>query len=162
MPLQPSATCANNEIKRQTTGGSRRAATSPSCSPDEGSDFPFTRGSDWPSFLNPRGYPGIVANEGSVTGSGNTSPRHFGQLPELVISDDFDQPLPQDEAAFWDGPDLAAQNDSGAGEELDDWPVDVADLRGPLLEAESDLPAGRAVSGKDIRTRYGLPGSSAD
>ena len=30
-------------------------------------------------------------------------PRTFGQLPKLVISDDFDEPLPETELAVWEG-----------------------------------------------------------
>ncbi|WP_234815426.1 MULTISPECIES: hypothetical protein [Mycolicibacterium] len=30
-------------------------------------------------------------------------PRRFGQLPDLAVSDDFDDPLPETELATWDG-----------------------------------------------------------
>lgn len=30
-------------------------------------------------------------------------PRTFGQLPKLVIGDDFDEPLPEAELAVWEG-----------------------------------------------------------
>lgn len=32
-------------------------------------------------------------------------PRKFGQLPNLVVSDDFDEPLPESELAHWEGTD---------------------------------------------------------
>lgn len=103
-----------------------------------------------------------MTSEGGDTGLGHNSPRRFGQLPGLIVSDDFDKPLPQSEAAVWEAPGLAAQDDSDAGEELDDWPLDVADLHESLLEAEGDIAAGRTFSEEEIRARYGLPGPSAD
>jgi len=30
-------------------------------------------------------------------------PRRFGQLPHLVVPDDFDEPLPESEIAAWEG-----------------------------------------------------------
>lgn len=30
-------------------------------------------------------------------------PRVFGQLPALVVGDDFDEPLPEDELVAWEG-----------------------------------------------------------
>lgn len=30
-------------------------------------------------------------------------PRTFGQLPALVVGDDFDEPLPESEIAAWEG-----------------------------------------------------------
>ena len=30
-------------------------------------------------------------------------PRRFGQLPNLVVPDDFDEPLPEAELAAWEG-----------------------------------------------------------
>lgn len=30
-------------------------------------------------------------------------PRNFGQLPTLVVGDDFDEPLPESEIAAWEG-----------------------------------------------------------
>ena len=32
-------------------------------------------------------------------------PRKFGQLPNLVISNDFDEPLPESELTRWEGAD---------------------------------------------------------
>ena len=32
-------------------------------------------------------------------------PRQFGQLPNLVVPNDFDEPLPDSELARWDGSD---------------------------------------------------------
>lgn len=32
-------------------------------------------------------------------------PRKFGQLPNLMISNDFDEPLPESELARWEAPD---------------------------------------------------------
>lgn len=49
-----------------------------------------------------------------------------------------------------------------ACEEADvDWPIDAADLRESLLEAEADRVAGRTFSADEIRARYGLPPSSS-
>lgn len=31
------------------------------------------------------------------------TPRRFGQLPNLVVSADFDEPLPETELAAWEG-----------------------------------------------------------
>jgi hypothetical protein len=42
-------------------------------------------------------YPEGVTSEGGKTGSEPTSPRRFGQLPGLVVSDGFDEPLPEDD-----------------------------------------------------------------
>lgn len=77
-----------------------------------------------------------VTSEGGETGSESTSPRRFGQLPDLVVPDDVDEPLPED-----------------------DWPIDVEDLSEALRESEADIAAGRTLSGEEIRARYGLPGS---
>jgi len=33
----------------------------------------------------------------------NPTPRQFGQLPKLVVPNDFDQPLPDSELANWEG-----------------------------------------------------------
>ena len=38
-----------------------------------------------------------------------TSPRRFGQLPDLGVSDDFDDPLPLTEAAVWEASDPVAE-----------------------------------------------------
>lgn len=99
-----------------------------------------------------------------------TSPRHFGQLPDLAVPDDFGEPLPPPEAAVWEANDPAARDVSAALDDdwpiddLDDWPfddpsVDVARLRESLLESEVDTAAGRTFSEEEIRTRYGLPRS---
>lgn len=114
-----------------------------------------------------------MTNEDRDTGRGAAPPRRFGQWPDLVIPDDFDEPLPPGETEAWEAPDPAAPSDSGALKEdwpiddLDDWPfddpsIDVAALRKSLLEAEADLAAGRTFSEEDIRARYGLRRSDAD
>lgn len=80
-------------------------------------------------------------NEAGETGSEPAlpaSPRHFGQLPDSDISDDFDETSPED-----------------------DWPIDVEALREALREAEADLAAGRTFGEDDIRARYGLRRSHA-
>jgi prevent-host-death family protein len=33
----------------------------------------------------------------------NRAPRQFGQLPKLLVPNDFDQPLPDSELADWEG-----------------------------------------------------------
>ena len=65
-----------------------------------------------------------------------TPPRRFGQLPDLVVPDDFDEPLPDE-----------------------DWPIDETDLREAVLESEADIAAGRTFGEEEIRARYGLPRS---
>jgi prevent-host-death family protein len=35
----------------------------------------------------------------------NPTPRQFGQLPKLVVPNDFDQPLSDSELASWEGED---------------------------------------------------------
>lgn len=45
-----------------------------------------------------------------------TPPRHFGQLPALSVSDDFDEPLPQVEIDAWEDSDASAQDDGAEGE----------------------------------------------
>lgn len=77
-----------------------------------------------------------MTSESGETGSKPTSPRHFGQLPGLVVPDDVDEPLPED-----------------------DWPIDVEDLSEALQESEADIAAGRTFSGEEIRARYGVPQS---
>jgi hypothetical protein len=77
-----------------------------------------------------------VTSEGGETGSEPSlpaSPRHFGQLPDLGVPDDFDEPPPED-----------------------DWPIDVNDLREALRESEAEIAAGRTFSEDEIRARYGL------
>ncbi|OBS01338.1 hypothetical protein A9W98_20720 [Mycobacterium gordonae] len=49
------------------------------------------------------------------------------------------------------------QRCSSAPAELDDWPIDVADLRESLRESEADIAAGRTFGEDEIRTRCGLP-----
>ncbi len=110
-----------------------------------------------------------VTSEDGDTGPKRTPPRRFGQLPDLAITDDFDEPLLPDEIEAWETPDdPASPADSGALKEewpiddLDDWPfddpsIDVAALHKSLLESEADLAAGRTFSEEDIRARYGLP-----
>jgi len=46
---------------------------------------------------------------------------------------------------------------SSAPGELDDWPIDVADVRESLREAEADIAAGRTFGEDEIRARYGVP-----
>lgn len=52
-------------------------------------------------------YPGGVTSECGDTGSkmplSPTSPRRFGQLPDLAVRDDFDDPLPETELDTWEG-----------------------------------------------------------
>lgn len=109
-----------------------------------------------------RTYPGDVTSDGGDIGAKGplsaTPPRHFGQLPDLAVPDDFDEPLPPGEAAVWEAPDPAAQ-DTGAALDDDDWPIDVEDLREALQESEADIAAGRTVSEDQIRARYGIPRS---
>ena len=86
------------------------------------------------------------------------APRRFGQLPSVAIPDDFDEPLPPNEAAVWEAPDATAQDASAA---LDDawldWPLDEADLLEAPRESEADLAAGHTVYEEEIRARHGLP-----
>lgn len=118
-------------------------------------DAPNHRGDDGDA-----GYSKGVTTEGGDTGSESrpTPPRRFGELPGLVVPDDFDEPLPPTEAAAWEAPDPAAQDASAA---LDDawldWPLDEADLLETLRESEADLAAGRTINEDEIRARYGLP-----
>lgn len=63
-------------------------------------------------------YPESVTSEGGETGSEQTSPRRFGQLPGLVVPDDVDEPLPED-----------------------DWPIDVEHLSESLGESEATISA---------------------
>ena len=77
-----------------------------------------------------------MTSEGGETGSEPTSPRRFGQLPDLVVPDDVDEPLPED-----------------------DWPIAVEHLSEALRESEADIAAGRTFSEQEIRARYGFPRS---
>ena len=53
-----------------------------------------------------------------------------------------------------------ARDARGSCEEVDvDWPINAADLRESLLEAEADRVAGRTFSAEELRARYGLPPS---
>lgn len=64
----------------------------------------------------PLTYPDVVTDDGGDDGVGvpsPASPRRFGQLPDLKVSDDFDEPLPRSEVAIWEASD-AAQADDGA------------------------------------------------
>jgi len=76
-------------------------------------------------------YPGGMTSEDGDAGSElpppPTPPRRFGQLPDLAVPDDFDEPLPPTEAAVWEGPD-PADEDTNAALDDDDWPIDEADL----------------------------------
>ena len=59
-----------------------------------------------------------VTSEGGETGSEPTSPRRFGQLPDFVVPDDVDEPLPED-----------------------NWPIDVVDISEALRESEATISA---------------------
>lgn len=63
-------------------------------------------------------YRGGVTSEGGDMGTELpvpfTSPRRFGQLPDVAIPNDFDEPLPATEAAVWEAPDPTAQEASAA------------------------------------------------
>ncbi|MGI8417955.1 MAG: type II toxin-antitoxin system Phd/YefM family antitoxin [Nakamurella sp.] len=51
------------------------------------------------------GTPITITNHGRpvvVMSPAVARPRTFGQLPDLVVPDDFDAPLPADELAAWD------------------------------------------------------------
>lgn len=52
-------------------------------------------------------YPGGVTSECGDTGPNmplsSTPPRRFGQLPDLAVRDDFDDPLPETELDTWEG-----------------------------------------------------------
>ncbi|MFV9633937.1 hypothetical protein [Mycobacterium neumannii] len=100
-----------------------------------------------------------MTSEGGDTGSKlplpPTPPRRFGQRPDLVVPDDFDDPLPPTEAAVWEAHEPAAQDASAALDD-DDWPIDVEDLREALLESEADLAAGRTFGEDEIRARFGI------
>ena len=95
-----------------------------------------------------------------------TSPRRFGQLPDLGVPDDFDEQLPQSEVAVWEASDTSAQGDSETPDEwpideLDDWPfdapsIDVAAVQS-LRESDADRAAGHTFSEEEIRAHYGLP-----
>ena len=46
-----------------------------------------------------------ITNHGrpvAVISPARTRPRTFGQLPNLAVPDDFDEPLPAEELAAWD------------------------------------------------------------
>lgn len=51
-------------------------------------------------------YPGGVTSECGDTGAtlppSPTPPRRFGQLPDLAVPDDFDDPLPETELDMWE------------------------------------------------------------
>ncbi|MDA2893353.1 hypothetical protein PDG61_20735 [Mycolicibacterium sp. BiH015] len=49
------------------------------------------------------------------------------------------------------------QGSSSAPGELDDWPINGADLRESLRESEADIAAGRTFGEDEIRARYGVP-----
>lgn len=109
-----------------------------------------------------RTYPGGVTSDGGDIGSKGplspTPPRQFGQLPDLAVPDDFDEPLPPSEAAVWEAPDSAAQHADTA---LDDawlaWPIDEADLLDDALgKSEADNGAANSTFSKE---EAGLPRS---
>jgi prevent-host-death family protein len=48
----------------------------------------------------------IITNHGrpvATLGPVQPVPRRFGQLPNIVVPTDFDEPLPESEIAAWDG-----------------------------------------------------------
>ncbi|UXA21349.1 hypothetical protein [Mycobacterium sp. SMC-4] len=46
-----------------------------------------------------------MTDEAGETGVEPTPPRRFGQLPNLVVPNDFDEPLPPAETAVWESDD---------------------------------------------------------
>lgn len=99
-----------------------------------------------------------MTDEDGDTAGGFAPLRRFGQLPDLVIPDDFDESLPPGETEAWEASAPVSQGDTGGDEDLDDdWPIDVSELRESLLAAEADLAAGRVLSEDEIRARNGLP-----
>ena len=47
-----------------------------------------------------------ITNHGravAVLAPAHPRPRKFGQLPALIVPDDFDEPLPEAEIAAWEG-----------------------------------------------------------
>lgn len=78
----------------------------------------------------------------------HTPPRRFGQLPDLAVPDDFDEPLPPTEAAVWEGPDPADEDTSAALDD-DDWPIGEADLRKALQGSDADPAASSTFSEDD-------------
>lgn len=104
----------------------------------------------------------MTSDGGDIGANGPLSPsrpRHFGQLPDLAVPDDFDEPLPPSEAAMWEVPESADQEAGDAALDDDDWPMDVEELRKVLQKSEADIAAGRTVSEDEIRARYGIPRS---
>lgn len=52
------------------------------------------------------GRPVTITNHGravAVLTPAHPKPRKFGQLPALVVPDNFDEPLPEAEIAAWEG-----------------------------------------------------------
>lgn len=52
------------------------------------------------------GSPVTITSHGrpvAVLGPVQPKPRAFGQLPGLIVGDDFDEPLPGSEVAAWEG-----------------------------------------------------------
>lgn len=121
---------------------------------------PNTVSRPFPSRMSQLPYPGGMTSDDGDAGSElslpPTPPRRFGQLPDLAVPDDFDEPLPPTEAAVWEGPDPADEDTSAALDD-DDRPIDEADLREALQESEADPAAGSTFSEDDIRARYGIP-----
>ncbi len=121
---------------------------------------PTTVSRPFPRRMSQLPYPGGMTSEDGDAGLElplpPTPPRRFGQLPDLAVPDDFDEPLPPTEAAVWEGPDPADEDTSAALDD-DDWPIGEADFREALQESEADLAAGGTFSEEEIRARYGIP-----
>ncbi|MEN4478230.1 hypothetical protein [Mycolicibacterium cosmeticum] len=96
-------------------------------------------------------------NGGSGVARGRCSSAPLPQRLDLGVPDDFDASLTPTETESWESSDSNAQGFSRAPEELDDWPIDVADLREALRESEADIAAGRTFGEDEIRAQYGLP-----
>ena len=120
---------AETSILAEVTGNSTRASAYPR------SYLPLARVR---ASRKTESYPSGVANKGGDTALGPDLPRRFGQLPGLVVSDDFDAPLPQTEEALWEAPEPSAHTDFDAVEK---------DPRKSLLESEADITTGQILDG---------------
>lgn len=59
----------------------------------------------WPKSKQSRA-PVTITNHGrpvAVLAPVQATPRRFGQLPNLTVPEDFDDPLPESELAAWEG-----------------------------------------------------------
>lgn len=61
-----------------------------------------------------------MKNEGDGTRSAPVSPRRFGQLPGLSVPDDFDQAVPETEAAVWEPTDSEPKTAPGFADHRQD------------------------------------------